>query len=61
MSRYRCYLTAKEEKKLPEKVRKELSFLRKRLKDSEDWANYNIHCRFGDPVPERLEKKFGST
>lgn len=58
MSRYRCHITAKEESKLPEKVRKELTFLRRRLKNAEDLAHYHFCCRCGDEPPKRLSEKF---
>lgn len=57
-SRYRYYLTAKDEKLLPEKVQKELKWLRKLLKNEEDLSHYHLCCRLGDEPSPRLKRKF---
>ena len=54
----RFYLTAKEEKLLPENVQKELKWLRGKLKEEKDLAHYHLYCRMGDEPPERLSRKF---
>jgi len=57
-ARYRCYLTKKEEILLPDKVQKELNYLRNRLKDTGDEIHYLICCILGDEPPIGLAKKF---
>lgn len=58
MSKYRCFISKKEEEKLPEIVQNELQFLRKRLKDADDLSYYHLCCRLGDDPPKRLYNKF---
>lgn len=58
MAKYRCYLTPRDEEYLSEKARKELAYLRKRLKEAEDLNTYHLYCRLGDDPPKQLAKKF---
>lgn len=60
MGNYRCYLSKIKESQLPVDAQKELAYLRKRLKEADDWGTYHFYCANGDYdfLPERLKKKY---